>query len=125
MPGGAAGPMNARACPTISAGPSGRQQAIVAADDRSGENPAWAMRSQTEGIQQTTASTKRQARQVREERARARSLPGLREERYSQSLARGLAILGCFTPARPTLGIADVADELDMTRSTTHRYSSP
>ena len=50
------------------------------------------------------------------------SLPGLREPRYSQSLERGLAILGCFTPERPVLGIADIADELGMSRSTTHRY---
>jgi IclR family pca regulon transcriptional regulator len=50
------------------------------------------------------------------------SNPSLREPRYSQSLERGLAILGCFTPARPVLGIADIADELGMSRSTTHRY---
>src|SRR6204780_4067643 len=48
--------------------------------------------------------------------------PNLREPRYSQSLERGLAILGCFTPKRPVLGIADIADELGMSRSTTHRY---
>ncbi|HUN77762.1 MAG TPA: IclR family transcriptional regulator C-terminal domain-containing protein [Solirubrobacteraceae bacterium] len=51
-----------------------------------------------------------------------RSVPSLREPRYSQSLERGLAILGCFTPERPILGIADIADELGMSRSTTHRY---
>jgi hypothetical protein len=39
------------------------------------------------------------------------SIPSLREPRYSQSLERGLAILGCFTPKRPVLGIADIADE--------------
>jgi IclR family pca regulon transcriptional regulator len=50
------------------------------------------------------------------------SIPSLREPRYSQSLERGLAILGCFTPKRPILGIADIADELGMSRSTTHRY---
>jgi IclR family transcriptional regulator, pca regulon regulatory protein len=50
------------------------------------------------------------------------SIPSLREPRYSQSLERGLAILGCFTPKRPVLGIADIADELGMSRSTTHRY---
>ena len=50
------------------------------------------------------------------------SIPSLREPRYSQSLERGLAILGCFTPERPVLGIADIADELGMSRSTTHRY---
>jgi IclR family pca regulon transcriptional regulator len=50
------------------------------------------------------------------------SIPSLREPRYSQSLERGLAILGCFTPTRPVLGIADIADDLGMSRSTTHRY---
>jgi IclR family transcriptional regulator, pca regulon regulatory protein len=57
-----------------------------------------------------------------EDRDPAWSIPSLREPRYSQSLERGLAILGCFTPARPILGIADIADELGMSRSTTHRY---
>jgi IclR family pca regulon transcriptional regulator len=50
------------------------------------------------------------------------AIPSLREPRYSQSLERGLAILGCFTPERPVLGIADIADMLGMSRSTTHRY---
>ncbi|MGH2904851.1 MAG: IclR family transcriptional regulator [Solirubrobacteraceae bacterium] len=48
--------------------------------------------------------------------------PDLREPRYSQSLERGLAILGCFSSERPVLGIADIADSLGMSRSTTHRY---
>jgi len=48
--------------------------------------------------------------------------PTLREVRYSQSLERGLAILGCFTPRHPVLGIADMANRLGMSRSTTHRY---
>lgn len=50
------------------------------------------------------------------------SMPSLRDPRYSQSLERGLAILGCFTPRRQMLGIADIADDLGMSRSTTHRY---
>jgi IclR family pca regulon transcriptional regulator len=49
-------------------------------------------------------------------------VPHLREPRYSQSLERGLAILECFTPERPVWGIADLAEELGMSRSTTHRY---
>lgn len=49
-------------------------------------------------------------------------LPTLREPRYSQSLGRSLAILGCFTPQRSVLGIAEIADDLGMSRSTTHRY---
>ena len=50
------------------------------------------------------------------------AIPGVRDPRFSQSLARGLAILRCFAPERPVLGIADIADELSMSRSTTHRY---
>ncbi len=50
------------------------------------------------------------------------SIPSLREARYSQSLERGLAVLSAFTPERPLLGIADIAGELGMSRSTTHRY---
>lgn len=46
----------------------------------------------------------------------------LKEPRFSQSLERGLAILCCFSPERPVLGIVDIAGELGMSRSTTHRY---
>ena len=49
-------------------------------------------------------------------------IPELRDTRYSQSLERGLAILGIFRPMRPELGIAEIADRLGMSRSTTHRY---
>jgi IclR family transcriptional regulator, pca regulon regulatory protein len=44
------------------------------------------------------------------------------ELRYSQSLQAGLAVLRCFTAQRPVRGIADVGDELELGRSTTHRY---
>lgn len=44
--------------------------------------------------------------------------------RYSLSLQRGLAILGCFTPARPRLGVAEISEQLQMSRATTHRYLS-
>jgi IclR family transcriptional regulator, pca regulon regulatory protein len=47
-----------------------------------------------------------------------------RDPRFSQSLERGLAVLGCFTPERPMLGITDIADKLGMSKSTTHRYAS-
>jgi IclR family transcriptional regulator, pca regulon regulatory protein len=50
------------------------------------------------------------------------SVPHLREPRYSQSLERGLAILECFTAEHPVRGICELADELGMSRSTTHRY---
>lgn len=48
--------------------------------------------------------------------------PRFAEPRFSQSLERGLSILGCFTPKRPVLGISEIADDLGMKRSTTHRY---
>jgi IclR family pca regulon transcriptional regulator len=51
-------------------------------------------------------------------------LPASHEGRYSQSLERGLAILQAFTPDRPWMGIAELAEELEMSRPTTHRYAS-
>jgi IclR family pca regulon transcriptional regulator len=42
----------------------------------------------------------------------------------SQSLERGLAVLCAFTPDRPALGITELARDLDLTRSTTHRYAA-
>jgi len=41
---------------------------------------------------------------------------------FSQSLERGLAVLSAFSPDRPTLGISELAQQLGLTRSTTHRY---
>jgi IclR family pca regulon transcriptional regulator len=41
---------------------------------------------------------------------------------YSQSLARGLAILSAFRSARPLLGISELARDVGLTRSTVHRY---
>jgi IclR family pca regulon transcriptional regulator len=46
-----------------------------------------------------------------------------RDPRFSQSLERGLAVLRCFTPKRPQLGISELADELEMSKSTVHRYA--
>jgi IclR family transcriptional regulator, pca regulon regulatory protein len=57
-------------------------------------------------------------------RGQPRSFPTLPEPRYSRSLERGLAILACFTPERPVLGVAEIAEELGMSRPTTHRYVS-
>jgi IclR family pca regulon transcriptional regulator len=44
--------------------------------------------------------------------------------RFSQSLRHGLAILATFDAESPTLGIADLAERLSMSRSTTHRYAT-
>jgi IclR family transcriptional regulator, pca regulon regulatory protein len=51
-------------------------------------------------------------------------LPTAHDGRYSQSLERGLAILRAFTPERPWMGIAEIAERLEMSRPTTHRYAS-
>lgn len=47
-----------------------------------------------------------------------------RSGRFSSSLRAGLAILNCFSAEHPVRGIANLADELSMSRSTTHRYAS-
>jgi IclR family pca regulon transcriptional regulator len=44
--------------------------------------------------------------------------------RYSKSLERGLAILASFTPERRAIGVRELAQELGMSRTTTHRYVS-
>jgi IclR family transcriptional regulator, pca regulon regulatory protein len=41
---------------------------------------------------------------------------------FSQSLERGLAILSAFRTGRPLLGVSDLAREIGLSRSTTHRY---
>jgi len=51
-------------------------------------------------------------------------LPTSQEGRYSQSLERGLAILLAFTAERPWMGIAEIAEHLEMSRPTIHRYAS-
>jgi IclR family pca regulon transcriptional regulator len=51
-------------------------------------------------------------------------LPTSQESRYSQSLERGLALLRSFTPEQPWMGLAELADVLEMSRPTTHRYST-
>ncbi len=41
---------------------------------------------------------------------------------FSRSLERGLAILSAFRSTQPLLGVSDLAREIGLTRSTTHRY---
>jgi len=57
-------------------------------------------------------------------RSAEQAVPSLRAARYSQSLERGLAILSAFSAERPVMGIAEIAEALGMSRSTTHRYAS-
>src|SRR4051795_9321744 len=55
--------------------------------------------------------------------ARGQTTPGTpRNTARSQSLERGLAILSAFRSGRPLLGVSDVARDVGLSRSTTHRY---
>jgi len=56
-------------------------------------------------------------------RGRARST-GSDAGGFSQSLERGLTILSSFSEVRPLLGIAELAREVGLTKSTTHRYAA-
>jgi IclR family pca regulon transcriptional regulator len=44
--------------------------------------------------------------------------------KFSSSLVAGLAMLTCFTAEQPVRGIAHMTEELDLGRSTTHRYAT-
>jgi hypothetical protein len=44
------------------------------------------------------------------------------DRRLSRSLLRGLAVLSCFTLEQPERGILELARELGLSASTTHRY---
>jgi IclR family transcriptional regulator, pca regulon regulatory protein len=46
-----------------------------------------------------------------------------RDPRYSSSVQSGLAIVQCFSSDTQSLGIADLAEMLGLSRATTHRYA--
>jgi IclR helix-turn-helix domain len=48
---------------------------------------------------------------------------GAVDPRLSRSLLRGLSILTCFGPDGGARGIVEIAEELGMSPSTTHRYA--
>jgi IclR family transcriptional regulator, pca regulon regulatory protein len=48
--------------------------------------------------------------------------PAERTTGTSQSLERGLAILSSFNSDRPLIGVSELSRELDLSRSTAHRY---
>ncbi len=45
------------------------------------------------------------------------------DPRLSRSLLRGLSILTCFGPDGDSRGIVEIAEDLGMSPSTTHRYA--
>jgi len=46
----------------------------------------------------------------------------LEDSQLSQSLLRGLSVLACYGPDRPWRSIIEIAHQLGMSPSTTHRY---
>jgi IclR family pca regulon transcriptional regulator len=70
------------------------------------------------------ASTTGRRPRAKPEHDRVSLAATLETPRYSQSLERGLAILACFTPEQPWMRLADIADGLGLSRSTTHRYAT-
>jgi IclR family pca regulon transcriptional regulator len=68
-----------------------------------------------EGEEDTPTRAKREAFKPR--------ITPLPDPRLSRSLEYGLSMLECFSAERPTIGIADMADMLNLTRSTIHRYA--
>lgn len=62
------------------------------------------------------------ARRSLHEETRVALSSALGDPQLSQSLLRGLAILSCYGPERPWRAIIDLAKELGMSPSTTHRY---
>jgi hypothetical protein len=49
-------------------------------------------------------------------------VPMYDDRRLSRSLLRGLAILTCFGPDEQTLGLIEIAERLQISPSTIHRY---
>jgi IclR family pca regulon transcriptional regulator len=70
------------------------------------------------------AATRRGARGASTRQSTGVIAVGRQDPKFSQSLERGLAILSCFTVERSLLGIAEMADQLGLSRSTTHRYAT-
>jgi IclR family transcriptional regulator, KDG regulon repressor len=55
-------------------------------------------------------------------RRRINCPPSADKKRSSQSLDRSLAILECFSPREPQLGLGEVARRVGLPKSTTHRF---
>ena len=71
-----------------------------------------------------SVTARKPRRRAGAERDRVSPAATLQTPRYSQSLERGLAILAFFTPEQPDRRLADIADGLRLSRSTTHRYAT-
>lgn len=68
-------------------------------------------------------SAKRSAKAQASTRLRGYMPIGTVDPRLSRSLLRGLSILTCFGPDGDSRGIVEIAEDLGMSPSTTHRYA--
>lgn len=103
-------------------------------DDEQEKKPR-AKRSQASGNARKTGSRSRsigsRTADSRSTRKRAARLPDPRtrirpaaDPRRSRSLEYGAAIVACFSAECPALGIAELAELIGISRSTTHRYAT-
>jgi hypothetical protein len=53
---------------------------------------------------------------------REENTPVYPDRRLSRSLLRGLAVLACFDPENEALGLMEIAERLQISASTIHRY---
>lgn len=74
-----------------------------------------------EGSKRARGSGRRRA--ARPRRAAKPRIEATADPRRSRSLEFGVAILECYSAANTALGIADLADLVGISRSTTHRYA--
>jgi hypothetical protein len=71
----------------------------------------------------TTDDAKRSAKSQKASRLSGYMPIGTVDPRLSRSLLRGLSILTCFGPDGGSRGIVEIAEDLGMSPSTTHRYA--
>ncbi|HEX4114881.1 MAG TPA: IclR family transcriptional regulator [Solirubrobacteraceae bacterium] len=98
------------------------------ADTFAGKARAQASAGKSAGAAGAKATTRKAAKKSTAANASAKesSEPRIRPDadpRLSRSLEYGVAILESFSGGRQTLGIADIADIVGVSRSTTHRYA--
>lgn len=90
------------------------------------DGPAGKARGKASAGAKTTASKARKKSTATDVSAEKSGEPRIKPDadpRLSRSLEYGVAILESFSGERQTLGIADIADVVSVSRSTTHRYA--
>lgn len=106
---------------SISLSPAQVEQVIRLAGSTQGGASASLLVAALDNAHATTGAHGNGRRSLHEAAQLALS-QAITDPQLSQSLLRGLAILSCYGPERPWRAIIDLAKELGMSPSTTHRY---